>query len=200
MSHQTTSVFFSKEQDTLDKTKSCVSFEKRTIYITGDIDAKTFHRVAIALEALEKEPGRIRILLNSEGGSESDGYAIYDKISMCKNEVLIEGYGNVHSIAAIIFQAGDTRIIAPNATFLIHNGMVPCDEEMQQTAIIDLAQQLVIDNQRYYDILSGASEQPEDVIENWCREDKSFTAVEAVEAGFADAVLKPLKTINKKRR
>lgn len=196
-------VISTKEQHVSTMVESCVNFDRRTIYIMGEADPELAHRVIIALEALDKEPGEIRVFLNSEGGNEEDGYAIYDALTMCVNPVRIEGYGNVCSIAAAIFQAGDVRLLSPNATFMIHNGTVGGEETMQQNQVIDLADQLRKNNQKYYDILSAASQQPQDVIETWCREEKYFTAEEAVQAGFADQVIVPLKTkgpIKKKRK
>ena len=184
----------SKEHVVAAQISAKVNFDRRTIYITGEVDDEMAHKTIVALEALDKEDGDIRVFLNSGGGEEIDGYAIHDAITMCRNRVVVEGFGNIQSVAAAIFQAGDLRRIAPNATFMIHNGTVPGEEKMQQNQVVDLAEQIKRDNQKYYDILSNASQQPVDIIETWCREDRSFTAAEAVEAGFADEVIIPLKS------
>lgn len=174
----------------------------RTIYITGKIHGKVVHQAIIALERLDAEEATIRIVLNSEGGNEQDGYAIYDAIMMCKSTVVIDGYGDVCSIAAAIFQAADLRRLAPHTDFMIHNGEIDGEEKMKQTAVLDMADQIKKDSQKYYDILSGASQQPQEIIENWCRGDTYFTAKEAVEAGFADEVIKPVKkrSVPRKKR
>jgi ATP-dependent protease ClpP protease subunit len=196
-------VISTKEQHVLAMIEAGVNFETRTLYITGDVDVAMSRKVIVALEALSREPGEIRIVIDSGGGDEESGYAIHDAICMCENPVIIEGYGAVQSIAAAIFQAGDVRRLAPNASFMIHNGTGPSEEEMKQDAIIDLAEQLKKDNQKYYDILSAATQQPQETIEEWCREEKFFTAEEAVQAGFADEVMTPLKSkmpLKKRRR
>jgi len=177
-----------------------VSFERRTVYISSEINAAVAGRVIPALEALDATDGEIRVVINSEGGSEPDGYAIYDAITMCRNRVVMEGLGSVWSIAAAIFQAGDLRRIAPNTSFMIHNGTTPAEEEMKQDAVVALAEQLKKDGQRYYDILSAASQQPLDTIESWCGDETYFNAEEAIQAGFADTLMEPLKIKNKPTR
>src|SRR5688572_7633766 len=102
-------VISTKEQHVSMMIESAVSFERRTIYIMGEVDPELARKVIIALEALDREPGEIRVFMNCEGGNEEDGYAIYDALNMCQNPVRMEGYGNICSIAAAIFQAGDVR-------------------------------------------------------------------------------------------
>ncbi len=172
-----------------------VDLVRRILYITGEIDEPLAHSAIVALERLDAEDGPIRVVLNSEGGDEQNGYAIYDAITMCKSVVIMEGYGNVMSISAAIFQAGDIRRLAPHTSFMIHDGTIDGEEKMLQTRVKELAEQIKKDGQKYYDILSARSQQPQDIIENWCLTDTYFTAKEAVEAGFADEVIKPVKVI-----
>lgn len=189
------------EQELLLKVQAGVSVEKRTVYITGPVDAALAHRVLIALEVLDRDDGEIRIVLNSEGGEEQSGYAIHDAIAQCRNRVTIDGYGSVMSIAAAIFQAGDWRRLAYNAEFMIHNGTLDTDSStIEQDVILDLAEQVRRGNYRYYTILMQGSQQPQDTIEEWCKEEKFFDAEEAVAAGFADEVIEPLKSKTPKKR
>lgn len=64
----------------------------------------------------------ISIILNSPGGEEYHGLAIYDAIKTCKNHVKIFVFGMAASMASIILQAADERILAPNARIMIHYG------------------------------------------------------------------------------
>ena len=192
-----------KEHALVTQIAAGVSYSRRTVYISGEVDDQLSHKIIIALEALDAEDAPIRIVLNSPGGDEQSGYAIYDAITMCKNIVSIEAYGDVCSIAAAIFQAGDIRLMSPHTAFMIHNGTAPTEEGMKQNLVMDLGDQLRKDNQKYYNILAGASGQSQETIETWCHDEKYFTAKEAVDAGLADEVLKPLKKKNappKKKR
>lgn len=64
----------------------------------------------------------ILVHLNSIGGDWHAGMAIYDAILTCPAPVTILGYGIVASIATVILQAADTRVLMPNTSFLIHYG------------------------------------------------------------------------------
>ena len=166
----------------------------RTLYITGGVDSDLAHAVIVALEQLDRTDGDIRIVLNSDGGSERDGYAIYDALMMCRNRVIIDGYGSVQSIAAAIFQAADVRRLSPNAIFMIHNGNYnDLEPTMPQDQIKALAEEIAKESQRYYDILKYRSQQDEEVIKAWCKDETTFNAQEAKDACFCDEIIKPIK-------
>src|SRR6185312_6609420 len=129
-----------------------VDEKNRRLYVTGDVDDQMMHMMMVALRKLEETEGDITIVFSSEGGEEAPGYAIYDLLTMCKNMVIIEVYGKAWSIAAAIMQAADVRRMAPNATFMIHNGKIPVGEEAQQNLILNMADQIKRDNQRYHTI------------------------------------------------
>ncbi len=173
----------------------------RTLYVSGSIDGELAHKTIVALEHLDRTDGDIRIVLNSDGGSEQAGFAIYDAITMCRNRVVIDGYGEVMSIAAAIFMAGDKRRLAPNCDFMIHNGfMDEMDPTMSQDEILAMTEGIKRRTERYYNILAQGSQQGLDVIEAWCKDETTFTAPEALEAGFCDEVINPLKSRIPKRK
>jgi ATP-dependent Clp endopeptidase proteolytic subunit ClpP len=179
---------------------SFVSVFGKTIYVTGMVDDRMAHHVIRALDQLDVEEGPTAICLNSGGGEESAGYAIYDAIRQCDKDVIIQGFGIVASIAAAIFQAADLRLLSPNSKFLIHNGHFDGIGAMQQDAVVSLAHEIEKDSKRYYEILAGRSKNSVDVINRMCDKESWFTAREAVAQGFADEVLKPLKVFKKKKK
>ena len=159
---------------------------RRTIYISGDIDLPMAHRVIMALQMLDAEDGDIRIILNSTGGDEEQGYAIYDAITACRNKVVIDGYGEVLSIAAAIMQAGTVRRLSANAMFMIHNGTAPEYTDLKHDDAIAFGKLLEKKGRRYHVILSNGSRQPVEVIEEWCKNDHYLLADEALRDGFCD--------------
>jgi len=76
----------------------------------------------LILDAASDRP--ITIYLNSPGGDTYHGFAIYDAIRSCTNYVRIIGMGYVMSMGSVILQAGDERLLAPNAKMLLHYGSV----------------------------------------------------------------------------
>lgn len=177
----------------------------RTVPIVGEVTDALFLNVLIQLRQLDREVGDIHIVLNSEGGLERAGYAIYDAIKACKNKVVVEVYGGAFSIAAVILQAADQRLMAPEAQFMVHNGTIGSSEigdgeELKQDSVVSVAEQIKKDNRRYYRILSERSQQPLETVETWCKDETFFDAEEAVLAGFADAVIVLPKSKPKRRK
>lgn len=66
-----------------------------------------------------KDATEIEVEIRSDGGSTSEARVIYDLLKNCGKKVITKGY-KVNSSAVMIFLAGDERLIAENADFLIH--------------------------------------------------------------------------------
>lgn len=66
----------------------------------------------------------ILIHLHSFGGSWPDGMAIYDAIRLSPSPITIIGYAQVASMASVILQAADLRLIMPNCPIMIHEGSI----------------------------------------------------------------------------
>ena len=82
--------------------------------------ANSFLKSIRTLENKSSDP--ITIHMNSIGGSWPDGMVIYDAIAMSKCYITIIAYGQAESMSSIILQAGDERLITPNAYFMAHYG------------------------------------------------------------------------------
>lgn len=65
----------------------------------------------------------IRVHINSPGGSVDDGLAIYNGLIShpAKVETIVDAAA--YSIASVIAQAGDRRLIQPHARMMVHNAM-----------------------------------------------------------------------------
>lgn len=94
----------------------------RFINLTGEINEEKTEEVLNNLYVLDKTDGIITILLNSEGGDVYNGFAIYDSIIACRNHIKIIATGNCQSMATLLFQAGDERVLTSNCTFMMHIG------------------------------------------------------------------------------
>jgi ATP-dependent Clp protease protease subunit len=105
---------------------------KRTIYMGSElvdfeeqsgVDAMLAEKMIkslLALESVSTEP--ITILMHNDGGDWDSGMAIYDAIKECKSHVTVKVYGIAASMATVILQAADERIMSPNAEMMIHYG------------------------------------------------------------------------------
>lgn len=63
----------------------------------------------------------IQLVINSPGGDTDAGYGFIDLMEFCRLKVRTIALGEICSMAADIFTAGDVRVISPNTLTMIHN-------------------------------------------------------------------------------
>lgn len=99
-----------------------MDIRSRTIYLDDDIDENSASLFIKCLRYLDKTTGDITIVMNCEGGCVSNGFAMYDVIKACQNEITIKVYGATMSMATVVLQAADRRVMSPNSRMMIHVG------------------------------------------------------------------------------
>jgi ATP-dependent Clp protease protease subunit len=180
-----------------------VYLPKRTLFIgseqyDGDgnesgVDGMLAQRVIKNLLALDTEPhDPITIIMNNAGGSFYDGLAIYDAIKSCKSKVTIIVYGQAFSMASIILQAADERIMAPNAVQMMHYGSTVIEgdaKNAQKQAREDArlnkwTEHLYLDRMRQKDPDFKLTK-----LKQLLTNDTYLTADESIEMGLADKIL-----------
>lgn len=80
-------------------------------------------RIAAALRSIGPE-NDVTVLVNSQGGSMFEGFAIYNLLREHKGKVTVKVLGLAASAAADIIMAGDEIQIARAAFIMIHNGWI----------------------------------------------------------------------------
>ena len=71
---------------------------------------------------LTKKDGDILIHMHTIGGNWHDGMAIYNTIEYSPCATAIIAYGSVSSMSSIILQSASTRLMMPDAEFMLHFG------------------------------------------------------------------------------
>lgn len=96
--------------------------DQRIIRLDGEIDTSVAANICASIHYLEKkDPTKpILLLINSPGGSVSDGLAIIDTIRNCQCPVHTCVYGLAASMASVILTVGNKRYASPNAEIMIH--------------------------------------------------------------------------------
>jgi ATP-dependent Clp protease protease subunit len=109
-----------------------LDIDSRILYIFDDIDESMAENIIMGLSHLSKTDEPITIMVNSQGGSVSDMFAIYDAMQACDNEITTIGIGEVCSAAGLLLVGGDKRLAAPHTMFMAHNvsGGYNADEEL----------------------------------------------------------------------
>lgn len=130
----------------------------------------------------------VTININSPGGSAFDGLAIYNLLRAYSGTVTVNVLGLAASAASIIAMGGDVVRIAKAGMLMIHNSRGLCAgtaEDMRDTAAaMDKLDSLMVG---IYATRTGAAES--DIKALMHRADHYMTGQEAIDAGYADALL-----------
>ncbi len=140
-----------------------------------------------------RDPGQpITVEINSPGGSITDGLAIFDQIMRMRRagtKVTTRATGLCASMAAVLLQAGEERIMDQRAKLLIHEGSATFQGTLsvgEQDDFRSFSEMLQSD---LLDILAERSTLSRRAIKSkWRRKDWYLSSAEALRLGFVDLV------------
>ncbi|MBP7652227.1 ATP-dependent Clp protease proteolytic subunit [Candidatus Dependentiae bacterium] len=91
------------------------------LFLSGAVSAEGICRDIIRLN-VENEAPVIQLIINSQGGYCSEGFAIIDIMEWSKIPVYTTGIGMIASMGLLIFMAGEKghRVITPRTSILSH--------------------------------------------------------------------------------
>lgn len=164
----------------------------RTLRFVGEIDQESVSEAVLRLNIWSRtDPGcEITLVISSPGGDVIPGVALFDFLQELKDrghKIVTVAYGACASMGAILFQAGDHRIIGKESYLLIHEtslGMAGSFGEVSdRLAWIEKLQE------RFLDIFATRSTLTRGAIKKkWTRKDWWLDSRDALEYGFADEV------------
>lgn len=175
----------------------------RMIYIGGDeIDYKSASGVIKAVHILEEQNAPINVILNNPGGDEYHGFAIYDVLLHTRCKVFIKVYGHAMSMASIILQAGDKRLLSAHSTLLIHDGTMALGE-MESKSAEKWGEESKRLREMMYKVYQKRMKEINskitiEKIQQMCIVDNILSAKKAVKIGLADGVMREKSFKNKK--
>ena len=170
----------------------------KTLRLFGDVDEQLAEQAISSLFILDqtKVEQPITILLNSDGGDVTQGWAIIDAIKQCQSSVTIHVIGAAESMAAFILQAADRRVISPNALLMLHVGEYGLSSNHPVNNRARIAYYEYDEDrlcQLLYDRMSEAGTLSSDVgleqIKRMITFDQLFTAEQALAAGLVDEII-----------
>lgn len=131
----------------------------------------------------------IRVEINSPGGDVWDGIAIYNALRTHPAKVTTRVDGIAASIASVIAQAGDHRVMLGGSQMMIHNawGLTVGDH----TDHAEMSDVLSHQDGIIAGIYANRSGRSEDEFRALMNAETWMTATAAVEAGLADEVVEP---------
>lgn len=185
-------VINARELQRNDLARSSADWHHRVYNFLGSVSTITVEQCITSLTTWARmDPGcDITLILNSPGGSVIDGLALYDVLIDLRRKghrVTTVARGMAASMGGILLQAGDERVVEPNAHVLIHevsSGAIGKISEIED----EMAFLRQLQNRLLGILEERSTLSVEEIRQRWERKDWWLGAVEAVELGFADRV------------
>lgn len=171
------------------------------IYFYTDVDYWSVNDFVWEFDYLVKyiDPSKIRVHINSAGGSVIDGMSVFAKIIDCPIPTECINDALAASMGSIIWAAGDELYMKDYALLMIHNPFCDCDGRKEKNQMTDaFTQQL---KTIYVKRFGLTEEEAEDIMDGKEGDDGTFlTAAQAVEKGFIkeDHVIETPKAVKDK--
>lgn len=186
-------IYLGEKEEKVKDTSNAVMeklLKSRTIFISGEINQELAEKVATQLLILQEmgdEP--IKIFINSQGGHVEAGDTIHDMIKFVKPKVIVIGTGWVASAGITIYLAADkeNRYSLPNTRYMIHQPLGQC--RGQATDLHIEALEIARVRERINKIISTATNQPLEKVQNDTDRNYWLNCEEAVEYGIVNKVI-----------
>ena len=165
----------------------------RTLIIQGAVEGKLSERVIRTALILEDDaPDKpINVVLNSPGGSVTEGFAIYDVLRFVKPRIRILCAGLAASIATIILLAAKKkdRLALPNTRFLIHQPLIMGEVVGPASDLEITANEILKTRELINKMLAKETGQPMERVEHDTQRDYWLNTEEAVKYGLIAGIV-----------
>lgn len=168
-----------------------------TYHYTQQVDSRTIRDCMAQMDIWHHQDptSDMRIIFTSPGGSVIDGMALFDYIRAMHDQghrIITGTLGYAASMAGILLQAGDERLMGPEAYLLIHQisfGAQGSYGEVNDTVKwVEKIQNRVLDIFAARAKQSGAKITRSEIEKKWKRTDWWLDSGEALKCGFVDKV------------
>jgi len=194
-----------KEEEKKDNSeKECTDYiidkEERIFWLEGEINDETmiliryiinWNREDEGINPKERRP--IRIMFDSNGGSLSVCYSIYDAILASKTPVYGVAVGFTASAAAVIFLATHKRFLFPHSYLLFHQGSASLGGGYSEVVLaMENYREQVNDISKIILTRTNLSKKQ---VNKKIQDDWYITGQKAIKQGFADEIITNLDEI-----
>jgi ATP-dependent Clp protease, protease subunit len=171
--------------------------EQRTLVMSGVLDEAMGNRLSTGLLVLSaRDPhADIHLWINSPGGSVPSMLAIRDVMRLIPNDVSTLAMGIACSAGQFLLSAGTPgkRFALPHARVLLHQGSAGIGGTAMDIAI--QADDLRHTRDTVLALISQDTGQDVETVERDSRRDRWFSAAEALDYGFVDAVVSSIDEV-----
>ncbi len=167
-----------------------IHIPSQTILLTGDVDENMYETLVTGLTLIKNRKNgstNVTIELNSNGGCWYSGIGIYDRIKACNFPVTVRVSGCAFSMASVILQAGDHRLITPGSTVMVHDGSEVLEGSPENVMAWAKHSKDICDYM--YKIYAEASGKSVGYWRRKCKKDFILSADQAIKSGLADGYI-----------
>lgn len=169
------------------------------------VEHVSLSEVSRFISELPEDDENIDILIDSRGGSVTDGWAIYDALRQSGRKITATVEGACASMASVVLMAApkELRFSAPHASFCIHEPRFPAysiDRDATATMLSQLSEELRIETQRFIDLYVERTGTDADTIARVMSEDRVIDAEEALSLGIVGAINTPNTALSNQQK
>lgn len=161
------------------------------IWINSGIDEDAVSDFISSFYALLGDPSvkQIMVKINSFGGSISCGIAIAEEIRLSPKTVITVAQGTVASIAVLILEAGDVRLMTKFSDILMHKPISILEGEYSGNELQQMIERSKKTEKTVLNYISGKTGRSPEEIETDIGTLKIFLAEEALKYGLIDEII-----------
>lgn len=175
--------------------------EVLTIRLIAEINQQSVAAVCTIVENhLNAGIKKFNLMIASPGGSVFHGIALYNFLKGIPAEINTYNFGNIDSIATVVYCAGIKRFCVPNCRFLIHSVGWGTKEPINllEKQLNELVQNLETDRENIAKIIAANCDKKQSEIEKLMFTGTTFTADQAKEFGLVHEISPILLKENEK--
>jgi ATP-dependent Clp protease protease subunit len=165
---------------------------ERIVFLGSEVNDESANRICAELLLLDAEDNSrdISLYINSPGGSVTDGLAIYDTMQYVTADVRTICVGMAASMGQFLLCSGTPgkRFSLPSSRILMHQPLMG-GMQGQASDIAIQAEQIVFMKRQLAERIAFHTGKPVEQIVADSDRNRWFTAQEALEYGFIDAVI-----------
>lgn len=167
-----------------------VMFEKRVIYLEGEINRETVSEIEKELAVLlSKGEEDVLMVINSEGGSIRAGLSLLSTMNSLPFKIDVLVLGEAYSMAAVIFSCTNgRRYIGSEANLMFHEPLVVGNKRNSLSEVKETLDTLLKCKEKLVDMLEKRTGIDKKKLEKIMKEDHYYDKDAAISLGFADEV------------
>jgi len=168
--------------------------DKTFARLVGDVEGVSFADIDAFCNSIPADDNQIEVRLHCDGGSVTEGWAMYDRLRATGKEITCIVEGNAASMATVILMAApkERRKAYENAHILVHNPWAVVMTAVDADDMQKMANDLKAEQERLVNLYVERCGVDRDTIQSLMDEDKFITAEEAKELGIIGEIIPPI--------